>query len=106
MNTYENTEIPEHLRETLHNAAVAIQIQKNEAIEKYLRDNLASIGHTFDTREQFCDFMRSRVTRVKDHPTKMRFSYYIDYNIETQGGILIGVTLESMQNPFYSVTTT
>ena len=104
MNPYENIEMPEHLRQILNNHATAIQIQKNEAIEKYLRDNLASIGHTFDSREQFCDFMRSRVTRVKDHPTKMRFSYYIDYNIATQCGILIGVTLENFDNPFYSVS--
>lgn len=65
-------------------------------LEKYLRDNLASIGYKFESREAFFNFMKRRVTRVQISPRKLEFKYWLDVDSKTSPPILFGSTTEEM----------
>lgn len=60
-----------------------------EALEKNIKENLAKLGHTFTTREEFLQFMKERITRVQPFPATEPFEIYLDFDVKTKTGTLI-----------------
>jgi hypothetical protein len=62
----------------------------NEALEKYIRQNLSSIGYTFSSTEEFYQFCKKRVSRVCFDDQPNYYELYLDHRGKDDFGRLIG----------------